>query len=474
MNPKKSPSSTFRQGDALVHKTSIKMREQGGQWIWESANVVARGLKNIFFFLCISLMIPFSSHSQTNKESLPIFILQGTVKLKGKPVEGVSLELLKNEKQISQILTRKNGMYSFQMNTSNTDTEAVYILKIKKEGAAPGILKINTYTVNEGSNFVPYIFNLEVNLTQPVASNVMAKQDFGKIKWDSQRSVFDFDKEYVSIVEKDADSIKTDSSRYPLAVIDKINKMAEKIKTAADEQTKQKADDLKNQQLKNENLAKVSKIKETEKKDGNIGVNEKKEITSDKQKLALGNKKSEQSKAKIETVDPKAARSNINTAAGALKKKTKEIAELKTKENTKKLSNLKGSKEDIKNKKEQEAIEIAELKTKENTNKFSNLKESKEEIENKKEQEAIKIKLENQAKQLATDNKQQSANPTSVDINPSTFDGVSLFITNNQKNKLLENKNKMERKKTENLTKKYETSNILTSLLDVVEAFDEK
>ncbi len=473
MNPKKSPSLPFRQGGSPAQKTSIKMRGQDGRWALKSA-IVGAGLKNIFFFLCIFLMIPFSSYSQTNKESLPIFILQGTVKLKGKPVEGVSLELLKNKKQVTQILTRKNGMYSFQMNTNNTDIETEYILKIKKEGAAPGILRINTYTVKEGSNYVPYIFNLEINLTQPVATDVITKQDFGKIKWDSERGVFDFDKEYVSVVEKETDSTKTDSSKYPLAVIDRINKMAEEIKTTADEQAKQKTDDLKTEQLADKNLANVSTNKESEKKGGNASTNEKKEITSDKQKLALGNKKSEQSKAKTEVIDSKAPTSNVNTAASVLKKKTNEIAELKTKENAKKTSNLKGSKEDIKNKKEQEAIEIAELNTKENTKKFSNLKESKEVIENKKEQEAIKIKLENQAKQLAIDNKQQSTNTPPVDINPNTFDGISLFTTNNQKNKLLEDKKKMERKKTENLTQKYETSNILTSLLDVVEAFDEK
>ncbi|MES2287851.1 MAG: hypothetical protein V4547_19340 [Bacteroidota bacterium] len=328
--------------------------------------------------------------------------------------------------------------------------------------------------MKEGSNYVPYIFNLEINLTQPVATDVITKQDFGKIKWDSERGVFDFDKEYVSVVEKETDSTKTDSSKYPLAVIDRINKMAEEIKTTADEQAKQKTDDLKTEQLADKNLANVSTNKESEKKGGNASTNEKKEITSDKQKLALGNKKSEQSKAKTEVIDSKAPTSNVNTAASVLKKKTNEIAELKTKENAKKTSNLKGSKEDIKNKKEQEAIEIAELNTKENTKKFSNLKESKEVIENKKEQEAIKIKLENQAKQLAIDNKQQSTNTPPVDINPNTFDGISLFTTNNQKNKLLEDKKKMERKKTENLTQKYETSNILTSLLDVVEAFDEK
>lgn len=464
MNPKKSPSLPSRQGGGSAQNTSTKVRVQDMQWAWKSPLIGVR-LKILFFFLCISLISPFFSYSQTIKESPSIFILQGTVKLKGRPVEGVSLELLKNEKQITKIVTRKNGMYSFQMDKSNIDSGTEYILNIKKEGAIPGILRINTYTAKEELNYVPYVFNLEINLILPTASGVV-KHDFGKIKWAPERGVFDFDKEYVSIVEKNADSIKTDSSNYPLAVIDKINKTAEEIKITANEQAKQKTDDLKTQELVNENLskvstmkgstktddlktrelvnenlAKVSTLKESEKTDVNINANEKSNTFSDKKELAPGNKKSQQSGAPTEVLNQKSPTSNLNTAATVLKKKTNEMAALKTKENANKLSNLKGTNVDP---------------------------------ENKKKISGSNVKLETNNKQLAIDNKQQSTNTPSVDINPTTFDGISLFSTNNQKNRLLEDKNKMERKKTENLAKKYETSNILTSLLDVVEEFDEK
>ncbi|MES2396799.1 MAG: hypothetical protein V4549_12380 [Bacteroidota bacterium] len=464
MNPKKSPSLPSRQGGGSAQNTSTKVRVQDMQWAWKSPLIGVR-LKILFFFLCISLISPFFSYSQTIKESPSIFILQGTVKLKGRPVEGVSLELLKNEKQITKIVTRKNGMYSFQMDKSNIDSGTEYILNIKKEGAIPGILRINTYTAKEELNYVPYVFNLEINLILPTASGVV-KHDFGKIKWAPERGVFDFDKEYVSIVEKNADSIKTDSSNYPLAVIDKINKTAEEIKITANEQAKQKTDDLKTQELVNENLskvstmkgstktddlktrelvnenlAKVSTLKESEKTDVNINANEKSNTFSDKKELAPGNKKSQQSGAPTEVLNQKSPTSNLNTAATVLKKKTNEMAALKTKENANKLSNLKGTNVDP---------------------------------ENKKKISGSNVKLETNNKQLAIDNKQQSTNTPAVDINPTTFDGISLFSTNNQKNRLLEDKNKMERKKTENLAKKYETSNILTSLLDVVEEFDEK
>lgn len=453
MNPKKSPSFT-----------STKVRVPEMQWALEKP-LVGTKLKYLFFFLCIFLITPFFSYSQTVKESQSIFILQGTVKLKGKPVEGVALELLKNEKQISKIITRKNGMYSFQMDKSSIETGTEYILNIKKEGAIPGILRINTYTSKEEFNYVPYVFNLEINLILPTTSEIV-KHDFGKIKWTPERGVFDFDKDYMSTVEKDADSIKADSGNNPLAVVDKINKMVDEIKTTANEQEKQKTEDLKTQELVNENLAKISTLKESsqtddlktqelvnqnlaktstlkesEKAEVIISANEKKDAVSDKKKLELVSKKPPQSESQTESLNQKSQTSNLTAAESVLKKKTSEKAALKTKENISKLPDLKANNIDS---------------------------------ENKKQVSAGNVKLETDNKELSIDNKQQSVNTPSVSINPAIFDGNSLFSVNNQKNRLLEDKNKMERKKTENLAKKYETSNILTSLLDVVEEFEEK
>jgi hypothetical protein len=464
MNPKKSPSLPSRQGRGSEQNTSIKVIVLNGQCACESPLVGVR-LKKLFFFLCISLVSPLFSYSQAIKESTSIFILQGTVKFKGKPVEGVSLELLKNEKHISEIATRKNGMYSFQMDKSNIDIGTEYILNIKKEGAVPGILRVNTYTAKGEFNYVPYVFNLEINLIEPNASGIV-KQDFGKIKWVPERSVFAFDKDYVSPFEKDADSIKIDSSKSSLAVIDKIKKTAEVIKITDNEQVKQKMDDLKNQELVNENLAKISTMKESEKADDlktqeltnenltktstlkeseianmNIGAEEKKVAVPDKKKLASNNKKNEQSESQTEVLNEKSPASNLNTSASVLKKKTNELAALKTKENASKPSTFKVTNPDP---------------------------------ENKKEVSTGNLKLETNKQQLTIDNKQQSISLPSAETNTNTFDGISIFSTNNQKNRLLEDKNKMERKKTENLAKKYETTNILTSLLDVVDEFDEK
>lgn len=460
MNHKRDPSPAPKRGGVSIHKTYIEGFHMGRR-----SSSIERIRMNFHFSFCFFFIPALFSYSQTSKETPSLFILQGTVKLKDKPIEGVSLELLKNEKLITKIVTRKNGMYSFQMDKSTIDTGSEYILNIKKEGAIPGILRINTYTAKEEFNYVPYIFNLEINLILPATSDIV-KHDFGKIKWDSGRGVFDFDKEYVSIVEKNADSIKADSSDYPLAVLDKIKKMAEEIKTTAGEQAKQKTDDLKTQELANENLTKVSTLKESEKEedpktrelvnenlmkistmkesekeDMDITANEKRDTFSDKKKLASDNKKSEQSEEQSEVVNQKSTTSNLKPAANVLKKKTNEMAALKMKENASKTSHLKVTKADP---------------------------------ENNKQEGTGNFKFETNNKQLAINKKQQSASLPSMDINPNTFDGISLFSTNNEKNRLLEDKNKMERKKTENLSKKYETSNILTSLLDVVEEFDEK
>src|SRR3989304_10028251 len=80
------------------------------------------------FFLCFIILLPFISYSQKAKESIPLLILQGKVKLQGKPIDGASLELTKDGKPISKIITRKNGLYSFQMIKSYTDKETEYLL----------------------------------------------------------------------------------------------------------------------------------------------------------------------------------------------------------------------------------------------------------------------------------------------------------------------------------------------------------
>lgn len=397
-------------------------------------------------FLFFFFLTPNTYYSQTTKESLPVFILQGTVKLKGKPVDGVSLELTKDGKQITKIVTKKNGMYSFQMNKSNTDTESQYLLNITKAGTFSGILGLNTYTTKEEFNYVPYIFNLEIKLIQPTGSEVRKEHDFGRIKWYPERGLFDFDKEYVRKIAKDTDSLKIDSSKYVVDETEKI-KQAEvaEMKDKKDKEAKQKADSLLVQQLANkESIHKLLELKE------------KKEMITNKKELAFDNTEHEKTDSKTEVSNPKSQNSNQKTdtsnekhKSDLLKKKTAELAKLKTNEFTGKHSDLKEKKETESNQKELEAgSEKRVVNNRTTTNSLVNLR--------------------------ALENRQQAPNLSSADMDQNSFDVATIFSMNNEKNKLLNAKEKMERKKAANLAQKYETSNILTSLLDVVEEYDKK
>ncbi len=410
-------------------------------------------------FFLLFFILPFSYYSQISKESTPVFILQGTVKLKGKPIDGVSLELSKAGKQIIKMVTRKNGLYSFQMDKSNSDKETEYILDIIKEGAITGILRINTYTSKVELNDVPYIFNLEINLILPLASDVIVKHDFGKIKWDPEQSVFNFDKHYISMVEK-----KTDSIKPLLAVVDKIMKEAEDANKTPDEQASQQADTLEIQQVRNkEGLTHLSALEEPEKMHGKNDSDVKEDaivkegaIITDKEELAVGNPQLAKTEPKMKNSTIKSEDSTIKLVVnpGGIPAK-EEVATLRINSTEpSENSNLDTETSLLKKK----MSNPAELKTKENANKLSK-------------------------------NKQQTTNnklPHNPPIAPSllerglrgeatnSFDGKSIFSLNNEKNKLLQVKEKMERKKTANLAKKYETNNTLTSLLDVVEEYDAK
>lgn len=443
MNRKRSPSQTPQKGGVSQYKTLFKVF-----FVWTGV-------------LCLPLLTPFFSIAQTSKETTPPFILQGTVKLKNKPIDGVSLQLSKDGKQLSQLLTRKNGMYSFQMNKSNTDKEMEYILDITKEGTVKGVLRINTFSANEEFNYVPSVFHLEINLILPTASDSAIIHDFGKIKWDSELGAFGFDKEYVSTIEKNKFPVKTDSSQNPLAASGKIiEPIADSMKNAEVEARKRIDTTAIRQLADSENIRPPLELKDTiQKKAPPLPVV--KENTTDKKEVAIGKKQS----AKTETNSEEthlSETSNLHTETTISKKKRNEVAVLNTKEKSDKFSDLKNKKEFAANK---------NLQTSNNKQAINN---NNQQTTTKKQQPANKKALTINNNSLETINNQSTANLSSVEPKPTTFDGTSIFSINNEKSKLLEEKGKMERKKTENLAKKYETSNILTSLLDVVEEYDTK
>jgi|GEM_PF-4038388 len=402
------------------------------------------------FFFCFFFLTRLSSYSQTNKVSTPLFILQGTVKLKGKPIDGVSLELTKNAKQITKIISRKNGMYAFEMNKSNSDLNNEYLLTIIKEGAVSGTLRINTYTPEKESDYVPYIFNLDINLVLSTVSDISLHHDFGKIKWDPQLGIFDFDKEVELTIEKNKESLKNDSSKNITEMADKMTKdslftstsiSAKSIANNEEKEVKQKSEEAK----QNSETPEIDSLAIKE----NIHQHLSKS-SADKNELAISNEeKTTSKKGSSNIIGDEEKTANLKKGTDVLKNKKDESINLKTIEK-RKLHDLKEKKESTSNKKEwAAAIDTRTINNKKNTA-YTPIDKSIE-----------------KSQQLTT-------NLYSTNIEQQSFDAVNIFSLNNDKMNLLKDKDKMERQKAVNLAKKYETNNILTSLLDVVEEYDKK
>src|SRR6185295_171805 len=102
-------------------------------------------LQAISYSFFLFLLLCLNTYSQSNENQFAPFTLYGKIMLDEKPVENVSLELLKDSVVIKKILTAKNGKYSFVMNQDTVNRNNEYTIHISKEGTVPKILIVNTY-----------------------------------------------------------------------------------------------------------------------------------------------------------------------------------------------------------------------------------------------------------------------------------------------------------------------------------------
>lgn len=412
-----------------------------------------------FFINCVT------SFSQVNKESTPVFVLQGTVKLNGKPIEGVSLGLTKDKKPLTRMITRKNGLYSFQMNRNYTHSDTEYLINIVKEGAIAGVLRVNTFTLQGKSDYIPYVFNLEINLMPIDSSEITGKQNFGKIKWDPDRAVFDFDKEYAKTINNDKDSLITDSGKFLAAVIEKTEKEKENKEA---EILKQTSDSLPIQLVKNEEKEQLSpekeKLNEVSRTIKDSTLINKKEVAANKKIETSPEDNKQYVKTELKTEISPVKANEFQKENDALTKKKEELAKVETKGKILTSDNLKKSRlvSDISNQEEKKGADKVKKEI------FADVSPK---TADKQQTGTAKNKQFSQNAGVIQPDKQK-ASSFSADFNQQAFNGSRVFTVNADKNHLLKEKEKMERKKAFNLAKKYETSNILTSLLDVVEEQD--
>lgn len=427
---------------------------------------------NILIFFFGIFIGQFASFSQTGKETIPVFILQGSARLKGKPIDGVSLTLKKDGKQIAKFITPKNGLYYFEMNKSNTDSQHEYHLNILKDGITAGTLRINTYTPKK--DLVPYIFNLDFNLNPPTGAGAMGIRDFGRIKWNTESNVFDFDKDYFIIVEREKH--KKDS----------INNILEQAKIKKEVKLEKELDSL---------IAYEAVVKRRDSLAAKAYVNSgKTNIESKKPTINLKDKNESGS----EKTRNKNTSTDIKVDISKQKNKTEPVNQ-NSKDKIDRSTALATAAEQKEAKKQVSANNIAALRKKENVLDIVKKNDAQEKLQTVQAAKVVNspVKLEDNKKVGNTNPKNDSIlafrekrkdlffltgvpmgqfkkDVSAATPDESVFDASDIFATNNERSRMLSEKERMARKKAENLAKKHETNNTLTSLMNEVEEYDKK
>jgi hypothetical protein len=457
----------------------------------------------VVLFIFHFLFSHYISFSQNNKDAAPLFVLQGTVKLKGKPVGDVVLTLIKDGKQVAKNVTPKNGLYYFQMNKSNTDVNSEYQLNISKAGVAEGILHVNTYIPKEEFSPLPYMFNLEISLISPdTGSTKIEKHNFGKITWFSEKKAFDFDKEYAVMIEKEQEKQKQLEKEKIIA--DSIKLVQEQMELAKKNE-KEKEDSILNaNKINTQELANAKNKTNTNNKNSESNAatgNSKDVVKKNKTKKDKDNEK----QTTNELTDSKNTEESTNTKknqqqnlSNANSEKNSSLTKTDTKNNnTKKSTSETSNKTSTSqtnttyNNKKTNEVAATSSQSNEHTDNIKKTTDSKDKTET-----TTNSNTNESTSSSSSNNKEESSNTdkqkdlfflTGVPMgqfkkilsdasnnSKNSFDAEAIYSLSNERNRIENAKTKMAKKKAENFAKKHETNNTLTSLLNVVDENDKK
>ena len=206
---------------------------------------------NSFFFLtsAASVFIFFTlppAYSQNKEAFTAFFVLKGSVKFaEGIPIDAVELELKKNGKLVSQIITPRNGKYNIQIPIDTLNPKSEYLLFITKDGFIPKTITISTYIEKDEFNqnsFERYDFDLEIVMLVNKASDILVEKPSGKIHWNYNEHIFSFDQIFAKIIQKE-EKTKKDSSIILKEFADKKKKEGDSI-ALAEQKSKEEAENI--------------------------------------------------------------------------------------------------------------------------------------------------------------------------------------------------------------------------------------
>jgi hypothetical protein len=429
----------------------------------------------------------------------PIFVLQGAVKQKGRSIQGVELVLLKEGKQVAKIITPRNGLYYFQLNKSSTDSQSEYVLKINKQGSISGVLRVNTYVPKEQFTTIPYLFNLDIAFN-PEST---VKKDFGRIKWFVEKNAFDFDRNYIPVPEKDtvvadtaitsnallskdsssnSNSIvqnnskeKDSSSTVDSATLNPISAIGNKQteadaanKTFADIVNTATTDNSTNVNLSTNDVVKLDKSKNDKSvnSSSNSSVAKSDKLKNDqvlntsfiKNPESTSTSGSPNNKSVSKTESNGVATKNNSGSSASKNQLTAEQQRLNTNEKNK-------------------AAELAVSKNNTSANSIvsvSSLSAGMSKRDSLAANSSIQKDLFFLTGVPMGQFKTNLPSPNQEIKNAEVYAPNEVYSTNSERSKYFSEKLRFERKKAENLAKKHETNNTLTSLLNVVDEFDKK
>jgi len=307
---------------------------------------------------------------------------------KEEPMEGIDIEVKKNDATILQTKSEKKGKYSIQIPVSTADSKNDYTIYFSKEGMAPRTVNINAYLSKEEFtkySSAKYDFALDVPLIQTSVKDIVGDKSYAKIKWDNVKEhKFSLDLTYAKVAQGEEQKITANPDLY-------YTSLAKKKKKQEDALAKNK-------------------------------------VTAD---------------AKLK-------------AEEEAKKKADEDARLKAEADAKILAEQKA-------KAEADRIEREKAEALKKEAQKKHIADSLAEVERKKAQENTNAKVE--IKKIA-----KPVFPEQ--IAKSGFEGTEVYDLNVAKTYLKARQTRMNKEKGRNISAKYETNNILTSLLDMVDEND--
>ena len=196
-----------------------------------------------FFYSLFILLLPCVNAYSQDKNQFAPFTLYGKILLDEKPVENVTLELLKNDQLLKKIVTTKNGKYTFVMQQDTSNQQNEYIIHVSKEGTVPKTLVVNTFIPGSEYDYNNFDYLLEINLVPTTINDIVLQRPSAKIKWNTSESNYGIDQVYAKIVQKEEEKLKEDPDTYLKELAERMKKDEEEKKRKAEEEAKKKEEE---------------------------------------------------------------------------------------------------------------------------------------------------------------------------------------------------------------------------------------